>query len=181
MIINGILIGTYIVILLERSINKSLHHMFHILFHSFLIFVMLYIIFITLSKSENTDDFENNIVDRQLDKVIRELDETTIIRRKKAFPENKFGQHKTILTRTGIIIAVSIIIGLCLLFYVINKYTKSISYSHLRYYIFSISILTGVEVLFNYLIKQHTFKSRKENVISTNFLGNIEKYSDFVP
>ena len=181
MIINTVLIGTYIIVLLERAYNKSPHHSFHQLFHSFLIFIMLYLTFILFNKETDKKDFEKNVIDRQIDKITNELRDTTEIRRIKEFPENNYKKRKSILTKNRLIVAISIIVLLTVVFYVINLYTKSINLNHLKYYILSVIILSGVEYLFDFLIKQHSFKSRKENIISSNFLGNIEKYSKRIP
>ena len=177
MIINTVLIGSYIIVLLERAYSKSLHHSFHQLFHSFLIFIMLYITFILFNKETDKKDFEKNVIDRQINKITNELNITTNIKRIGDFPENTYEKRKSLLTKSKLIIAISIIVILSVVFYITNLYTKSINFGHLKTYFISIFILTSVEYAFNFLIKQHSFDSKKLNVISNNFLGNMEKYS----
>lgn len=177
MIINSVLIGSYIIVLLERAYSKSLHHSFHKLFHSFLIFTILYVTFMLFNKETDKKDFEKNVIDRQINKITNELNITTNIKRIGDFPENTYEKRKSLLTTTKLIIAISIIVILSVIFYITNLYTKSINFGHLKTYFISIFIITAVEYAFYFLIKQHTFESKKLNIISNTFLGNMEKYS----
>ena len=129
------------------------------------------------NKETDKKNFEKNVIDRQINKITNELNITTNIKRIGDFPENTYEKRKSLLTESKLIIAISIIVILSVIFYITNLYTKSINFGHLKTYVISIFILVAVEYAFNFLIKQRTFKSKKLNIISNTFLGNMVKYS----
>lgn len=181
MIINVIVSGVFLSILIERYLNIGFHKSFHVLIHSLLIFISLYLSFLLISKDEDIETFDENVIKKQLNKVTEELRDNTSITKNQPFKQNNHEHYKTLFTVENILITVGVIIFLILLFYFLNRTYKFIKFEHLKHSIIHVVLLFIVEFIFDFLIKKQTHKSKKENSISKLFLDNILSNSNFVP
>lgn len=181
MILNVIVIVVFLSILIERYLNIGIHKSFHVLLHSLIIFATLYLTFYLISKNEDSEMFEKNVLNKQLNKVTEELrDNTSIVKTQSFVPKND-NDKTSLFTLENVLIINSLMIIGFLLFYYINRRYKFITFEHLMHSISHITLLFIVEFIFDFLIKKQSHKSKKENTLSKLFLENILEHSNFVP
>ena len=180
MIINTILIITYFSLFIEKYYNKGLKHSIAMIFHTIFMFLMFYILFIFYNRKHDDRIFEKNVLDKQLKKVIKELEDNTDISMTGNIPEKQLDKNKTLSKTDEIIIALSVFAGIIIILVLLDVYKfKLLHSSYYKSILFSTVILGIVEIVFSAILSSTSLKEKRNSDITEKFLSNVKKYSNF--
>lgn len=180
MIINTILIITYFSLFIEKYYNKGLKHSMAMIIHTVFMFFVFYILFIFYNRKHDDRIFEKNVLDKQIEKVIKELEVNTDISMSGNIPEKELNKNKKLSKTDDIIIVSSVFAGIIIILVLLDVYKfKLLHSSYYKSILFSITVLGVIELVFSALLSSSSLKEKRNSDITENFLSNVKKYSNF--
>tara|TARA_Y100000592_G_C5311170_1_gene240192 strand:+ start:68 stop:628 length:561 start_codon:yes stop_codon:yes gene_type:complete len=181
LIINIIISFVYSFLLLEKYINHSFKTVVTYFLHTVMMFLMFYLNFVLFTSTDDNEIFEHTVLDDQISRVNIELEENTDIKITGTFPKNEYPTNKSIKNTQDYIIAVCTFIAIALVFYLVHRKYNVVHYRKLRYNIIPVIILGLIEYLFTSFIGQEMIFETAFTDVTSIYLDNILKYSNFVP
>ena len=168
MILNIVLCLLTVFLTLLRAYTHGSKKALYFIIYFIVLFSTFYIPFYFFNSKNDNIEFENNILNGQIDKVIKELKQVTDIDLEKEY-KKKIVDKKFDLTY----LLIPVIVVCLFIIYLGYKYGEKFGY-----YSYSIMFICLFEFVFDMLVKRVNYTWNDYN-IRGRFLENIKKYSNY--